>query len=514
MQHQLRTFNQLLFAMLGLAFVLIMVALDQTVIGTALPTMVAELNGFDLYAWVGTSYLLSSVIAVPIFGKLGDEHGRKVFVIAAIIIFTLASILCGLAQSMMQLVIARGLQGIGGGMIVATSFASVPDLFPDAHERLRWQVILSTAFGLASAVGPYLGGYLTEYWGWRWVFFVNLPVGLVSLFFVWRHLPKIRHSEHPPSPLDWLGSVLLALMLGSLQILLEWLPLNKPIQALLELAILAVVSFIGLLWWEKRAKNPVVPLEMFKNAKLRPLFGISLLMGFSMFGIMYYSPLMFQGGFGLSPNQAGLLITPLAVFITVGSILNGRIIVRIKRPQYLLYLGTSLFALSVLMLTQISNASSHYLIFLIMSLGGLGLGFVLPNLTILGQAGAPRHQLGVATAMMQSIRMVGSMLGTALIGILITHVYSHEVHKSLELVHQDSWDSWLSGPQILVSEHLSNRFLIAASKIGVDGVELLNQARHDLVQTIQLSQWMILVVILLTFMFVKSLSELKLERQR
>ncbi|MES2180992.1 MAG: MFS transporter, partial [Pseudomonadota bacterium] len=158
-----KKFGDKLLAMIGLCFVLIMVALDQTVIGTALPTVVAELNGFELYAWVGTSYLLTSVIAVPIFGKLGDEYGRKSFVIIAIVLFTVASMLCGMAQSMLQLVLARALQGIGGGMLVATSFASIPDIFPDTHERLRWQVLFSTAFGLANAVGPSIGGYLTEY---------------------------------------------------------------------------------------------------------------------------------------------------------------------------------------------------------------------------------------------------------------------------------------------------------------------------------------------------------------
>ena len=321
-------FRQILLAMLGLSFVLIMVALDQTIIGTALPTIVAELNGFELYAWVGTSYLLTSVIALPIFGKLGDDHGRKNFVIVSIVIFTLASVLCGFSQNMMQLVIARAIQGIGGGMIVATTFASVPDLFPDSRQRIRWQVIFSTAYGLASAVGPYLGGYLTEYWGWRWVFFVNVPVGVVSLFFVWQHLPKIRHSDHIASQLDWQGSILLTIMLGSLQVFLEWLPLNKPIIILASLGLITIMSLATLIWWEKKSKNPIIPLEMFKHPNLLPLFILSLLMGFSMFAVMYYAPLMFQGGFHLSPNKAGILITPLAVLITVGSIVNGRLISR------------------------------------------------------------------------------------------------------------------------------------------------------------------------------------------
>ncbi|HJV51461.1 MAG TPA: MFS transporter, partial [Noviherbaspirillum sp.] len=192
--------------MLGLAFVVMLVALDQTVVGTALPTIVAELKGFNLYAWVATSYLLASVITVPIFGRLGDHFGRKYFVVAAITIFTLASVLCGLANSMLFLVLARGLQGVGGGMLVGTAFASVPDLFPEPHVRLRWQVIISSAFGIANAVGPSLGGFLTEYAGWRSVFYVNLPVGMLGVYFVARHMPLIRHHKgNGPLKLDWLG---------------------------------------------------------------------------------------------------------------------------------------------------------------------------------------------------------------------------------------------------------------------------------------------------------------------
>src|SRR5690606_16578308 len=158
-------------AMLGLAFVSMMVAVDQTVVGTALPTIVAELNGFELYAWVASSYLLTSVITIPIFGRLGGYYGRKPFVVASVIVFMLASVLCGAADSMLQLVLARALQGIGGGMLVGTAFACIPDLFPDSHVRLRWQVMLSSAFGIANAFGPTLGGFLTQYAGWRSVFF-------------------------------------------------------------------------------------------------------------------------------------------------------------------------------------------------------------------------------------------------------------------------------------------------------------------------------------------------------
>lgn len=507
-----RNFRQTLLAMLGLCFVLIMVALDQTVIGTALPTMAAELNGFDLYAWVGTSYLLTSIIIVPIFGKLGDEHGRKPFVLAAIVLFTLASMLCGLAQSMMELVLARALQGIGGGMLIATTFASVPDLFPEARERLRWQVLFSGSFGLANAVGPSLGGFLTEYWGWRWVFFVNLPVGIMSLWFVWRHLPRIRHTETAPSPLDWLGALLVALSLGSAQLLVEWLPQQKPIWVLIDLGSVAAVSAAALIWWEHRCANPVLPLDMFTHRSLQPLFALSLIMGFCMFAVMYYAPLMFQGGFGLSPNQAGLLITPLAVFITVGSIVNGRIVTRLSPPNVILYIGLGLFWLGSLALTQTTVATPHALIAVTMMLIGLGLGLLLPNLTLFTQASAPRVQLGVATAMLQSTRMIGGMLGMALAGTLVSHRYVHGVNDMLKANNGSQWARWLDDPQILVNHALAAKFGTEALQTGHDAAQLLAEARTGLVNAIHSSQWLVVAFMALAFWALRRVPAISLHR--
>jgi EmrB/QacA subfamily drug resistance transporter len=494
-----RDFRQKLLSMLGLCFVLIMVALDQTVIGTALPTVVAELNGFSLYAWVGTSYLLTSVIAVPIFGKLGDEHGRKPFVIIAIILFTLASMLCGMAQSMLELVLARALQGIGGGMLVATSFACIPDLFPDTHERLRWQVLFSTAFGLANAVGPSLGGYLTEYWGWRWVFFVNLPVGILSLVFIWYFLPRIRHSQHLPSPMDWFGACLIALTLGCLQLLVEWLPQNKHTSLLITLGSIGIIAGVTLIWWERRCENPILPLEMFKNNIIGPVFALSLMMGFCLFAIMYYAPLMFQGGFGLSPNQAGMLVTPLAVFITVGSIINGRIMTRLDSPNIVLYFGLGSFWISALAMTQATIATSHVMIVIAMALGGLGLGLLLPNLTLIVQASAARTQLGIATAMLQSMRMVGSMMGAALIGSIISTRYISKVNGMLADNHSTQWASWLDDPQILFNHERAEKFLNLMPLVKYDALRFLANARNALVEAIHDSQWFIAAFVLLAF---------------
>lgn len=508
-----RDFRQSLLAMLGLCFVLIMVALDQTVIGTALPTVVAELNGFDLYAWVGTSYLLTSVITVPVFGKLGDEHGRKPFVIAAIILFTLASMLCGVAHSMPELVLARALQGIGGGMLVATSFACVPDLFPDAHERLRWQILFSSAFGLANAIGPSLGGYLTEYWGWRWVFFVNLPVGIASLGFVWRYLPRIRHSDLPPSRMDWLGSLLVGMTLGCLQLLVEWLPQHKPAMLLSTLGAIGTASCAMLIWWERRCENPVVPLGMFTHRILGSLFALSVMMGFCMFAVMYYAPLLFQGGFGLSPNIAGLLVTPLAVFITVGSIINGRIVTRLHSPKAILYIGVGCFWVAALFLTQINIGTPHALIALAMMLGGLGLGLLLPNLTLIAQVTTPRAQLGVATAMLQSMRMVGSMLGTALIGSLISHLYVANVDNMLVANHVSEWATWLGDPQILVDHARAQRFVELPPLAEHYAAAFLAGARQTLVDAIHASEWFVALFMVLAFWLVRRIPPVRIHRR-
>ncbi len=504
-----RSFRQTLFAMLGLCCVLMMVALDQTVIGTALPTIVAELNGFDLYAWVGTSYLLTSVITVPIFGKLGDEHGRKPFNLAAIVLFTGASALCGLSQSMLQLVLARGLQGVGGGMLIATTFASVPDLFADTRSRLRWQVLFSSAFGLANAVGPSLGGYLAEYWGWRWVFYVNLPVGLVSLALVGRCLPRIRHGSGAPSRLDWVGSALLALALGCLQLLVEWLPLHKPLPLIAGLAAVAIAAAAALIWWERRCPNPVLPLGMFSHSSLAPLFALSLTMGFCLFAVTYYAPLMFQGGFGLSPNKAGLLVTPLAVCITVGSIINGRIVTRLPSPNGMLYVGVACYWAAALALTQTTAATPHAQIVAIMALGGLGLGSLLPNVTLSVQAAAPRSQLGVATAMVQSTRMVGSMLGTAVVGTLVARLYAHKVDALLG-GGLEPWRAALAAPRILVDHAQAARFSAAAQSAGHDALALLNAARGVLVDSIHASQWLVAAVMMLALFWVRRVPRIDL----
>ena len=478
-------FRQSLLATLGVAFVTMLVALDQTVVGTALPTIVADLQGFRLYAWIATAYLLASVVTVPIFGRLGDDFGRKPFVLASIVIFLGASALCGFSRSMPMLVAARALQGVGGGMLVGTAFACIPDLFPEAHVRLRWQGILSAAFGVANAIGPTLGGVLTQTYGWRAVFFVNLPIGLLSLYFVWRYLPWIRHREAGDTVrLDWGGAGLLAVTLGTMQLAIEQLPKDGLTLSSSVLVLVMVLAAVALWRWELHRVNPILPVAMFANAKLSSLFVLAVIAGFSLFSLLFYVPLLFQGGFGMSPGTAGLAITPLVVCVTVGSIVNARLVTRLRSPKVMLYIGFGLVTICCIGVMLAHKGMPGAALALWMAAGGLGFGSVLPLLTIFGQEQAGRKQLGTVTAMLQSLRMIGGMMGTALTGALVTHLYVSRVHAGLENAGAMPWLARMSNPQILVDVQDQTRLLVELGQHGHNGAAVLDLARVGLVDAI------------------------------
>jgi EmrB/QacA subfamily drug resistance transporter len=511
---QVLPFRESLLAMLGVSFVTMLVALDQTVVGTALPTIVADLRGFELYAWVATSYLLTSVVTVPIFGRLGDYYGRKPFVIASIVVFTAASVLCGAANSMLFLVIARGLQGIGGGMLVGTAFACIPDLFPDSVVRLRWQVLMSSAFGIANAVGPSLGGFLTQYYGWRSVFYVNLPVGLLSLYFVWRFLPHLRQVAHTGRMrLDWPGAVLIAVTLGCLQLFVERLPEHGVTFGALGLLALAVAAAWALWQWERRCPQAILPVDMFRNASLNALFTLAVLGGFTMFSLLFYAPLLFQGGFGMSPNEAGVVITPLVVFITIGSIANGRIVSRIRNPNLMLYIGFAMLAIACLAVALATRSMPRTLLMTFMILGGLGLGFVMPNLTVFAQQTAGREHLGIATALLQSLRMIGGMIGTALTGTMVTQLYASGVQKALAADQATHWLPQLADPQILVNRDAQTALIGELAKAGHNGAPLLEAAREALVGAIHLGIALAALVALVSLWQTRRVPLIKLQRK-
>lgn len=471
-----------LLAMLGLGFVTMMVAIDQTVVGTALPTVVAELRGFQFYAWVTTAYLLTSIITIPIFGRLGDYYGRKPFVVLSVALFLLASVLCGLSQSMVQLVVGRGLQGIAGGMMLGTAFAVVPDLFPDPHVRLRWQVVLSSCFGIANAFGPSLGGFLTFYMGWRAVFFINLPLGVLGLFFILRHVPHVRQMEQAAIRLDWQGAVLIALALSGLQFLVQLLPTHGATLPMVALGVGTAAFMTAFVWWERRCPAALLPMEMFRDRSIAILCVLSFCAGFVMFGLLIYLPLLLQGGFGLTVREVGMLITPLVVCITVGSIASARVIPRMRRPERVIHLGFFLLAAGGLGLVLVEADTRRAVIVGCLMACGVGLGMILPNLTIFIQELVKRSLLGISMALMQSTRMIGGMIGTAAVGSIITHFYVDRVTRlDISSFGDGAWLSRLVDPQVLVNMQVQSDFIAALQRMGLHGETFLLHARESMV---------------------------------
>lgn len=484
---QLLPFRESLLAMLGIAFVAMLVALDQTIVGTALPRIVADLKGFDLYAWVATSYLLASVITIPIFGRLGDLFGRKPFLIAAIVLFTCASVLCGVATSMLFLVIARGVQGIGGGILIGTVFATVADLFPNPKLRLRWLVFVTSAFGVANMVGPTLGGMLTQYSGWRLVFFVNVPVGLVSLLFVQRFLPPLRHLRRSgPVRLDWLGACVLAVTFGSLQLLIELFPRQGVSTMTVVLSIVAAICGLTLWLWERRIGYPIIPVDILMDRKLSPLLAMSVLGGFALFSLVFYVPLLFQGGYAMSAHDSGMLITPLLLGTTIGSVVNNRIVTRIRRANAIMYAGFALSALACLSVVALRGNEPHLIWMSCMGISGLGLGLVATSLTICSQQIVARDHLGAATALLQSLRTFGGMLGTVMTGALLGHLYTRGVHRSLDSYQATQWFKSFASPELLVDRAEQAALINRLVSAGHAGDAMMNSAREALVQSIHI----------------------------
>lgn len=447
-EHPVLTFRQALLAMLGVSLVLMLSALDQTVIGNALPSIVAELDGFELYAWVATGYLLSSIVTIPIFGRLGDYYGRKPFVIAATLIFMAASLLCALADGMLALVIGRALQGVGGGMLVGTAFACVPELFPDTHQRLRWQIMLSALFSVVNAIGPGLGGFMTAHLGWRSVFWLNLPLGALALYFAWRHLPWYRPPAGQIIRMDWLGAGLIAVGLGSLQLFVEWLG-HSSAQACTALGLLSLTAFIGLWLQERRSPAALLPRALFADVRMRVLFTLAVLAGAVMFTLLFYLPLLLQGGYGYSPQQAALLITPLALSITLGAIVNSRVMTRMANPNHLPLGGFAALGSACLGLALVGAGASFNALLGLILLAGLGLGFIFLNLSVFTQTLVERQYLGIATALQQSLRLVGGLLGTACMGALVNVLYAWRLAQQLTLAGQRQAAALLADPQVL-----------------------------------------------------------------
>jgi EmrB/QacA subfamily drug resistance transporter len=408
-------------AMLGAMLAMLLAALDQTIVSTAMPKIVTELHGLEHLSWVFTAYMLASVVTVPLYGKLSDLYGRRFFYLFGIAIFLLGSVLSGAAQSMLQLIIFRAIQGIGGGAIMVNSFAIVGDLF-ELRERGRWQGLIGGMWGLSSIIGPLLGGFITDNFSWRWIFYINIPLGLIAFATIYFLLPKIIHHTSE-KPIDYLGAILLGGAMVPFLLALVWggstYPWASPIIAWLFAAALIFLGFF--IREELRAPDPVLPLQFFKNRAFSGSVGAVFFSAMGMFGAIVYLPLFAQQVIGLSATSAGLVLTPLMLGAVTASVVSGQIVSRTGRYKWLALLGMAIGTLGMYLFSFLSEQSTQLELIIKMVITGLGMGVSFSIFNIVVQNAFEKRYLGTATASVQLARSIGGTVGTALLGGLFNY---------------------------------------------------------------------------------------------
>ena len=433
--------RQLILTVAGLMLAMFLGALDQTIVGTAMPRVIADLHGFEHYAWVTTAYMLTSTLGVPVFGKLSDIYGRKYIYIAGVITFLVGSWLSGQARSMEQLAAFRGVQGLGAGINEGLAFAIIGDIFPPAR-RARMQGMFGAIFGLSSIIGPTLGGWLTDNFSWRWNFYVNVPVGLAALAMLWFFFPYFKPDSSVRRKIDWFGVVtllgsatpfLLALSLGG-EKPPQGYPWGSPeINTLFAIAAVFFIAFVAVETWQARSGGePILPLELFKN----PIYSVgvltTLIIGFGMFGTILYIPLFLQGVMLTSATDSGKVLWPMMFGMLGASITTGQLIQRTGRYKWFGVAGLAIMSFGMYLFSRMTVDTSYWLAARNMVVVGAGLGMTFPVFSLAVQNAVPYRVMGIAMSSMQFFRTLGGMMGTAILGAFMTNTFRPEFANRAE----------------------------------------------------------------------------------
>ncbi|MBN9393161.1 MAG: MFS transporter [Chloroflexi bacterium] len=497
----------LILALSGIILSILLAALDQTIVGTAMPRIVEELQGFSLFSWVTTAYLLTSTATIPIAGKLGDMFGRKWLMLAAVVIFLLGSILSGAAPSMFWLVIFRGLQGIGSGALMSNAFAVIGDLFPSSAKRAKWQGFIAAAFGMASVFGPSLGGFITDNLNWRWVFYVNMPVGLVALLaliFTLPNKPGVGRRK-----IDWFGSAAIIGAVVSLLLALTWGGQKEPngypwlSPQIIGLFAGAIVLTGLFLFIERRAAEPILPLHLFKIPAIRSVGIISLTIGAVLLGTSLYIPLFVQVVLGQSASGSGAIMTPLSLAVVFANILTGQFIGRVGILRVPFFTGATVLMIGVGLLLTLNASSPLWEVVVFMIVVGAGMGMIMPTMTIAVQESVERKDLGVGTSTVQFFRSIGSTVGVALVGTSVINSYSSNLNgvaavKALPAQLQEV----LQEPQNLINAKVASA--LPAQIVEAVRVALADAIHSGFFITILIGVALVIGVLLMPSIIVKS----------
>ena len=507
------------FVLASVMLGMLLSALDQTVVGTAMPRIIADLNGLQHYAWVATAYLLASTASMPIWGKLSDAYGRKLFFLVGMVVFIAGSALCGQSHSMTELILFRGLQGLGAGAMMPIVQAIIGDIFPPA-QRARWAGVLMSVFGVATIIGPLLGGWITDNIGWRWTFYVNLPVGILAVAFAAVTLPgHVRLHRHR---IDYTGAALLVAAAVPLLLAFSW---AGSTYAWGSAIIIGTFAFSAAMWVvfflrELRAAEPVLNPRLFNNEIFAVSALASTLQSAAMFGAVMFLPLWVQGVMGKTATNSGIVLMPMMLGAIVTSIAAGQILARTGKYKVVVVLGFAVVTAGAFLLSRMGVGTSQALLSTYMVLMGLGLGVAMSSFTVIVQNQYPNRRLGEVSAGLQFFRSIGSTVGLAIFGTLLSNRFSSALVANmpapLKPLLKGSAASQLDNPQVLVSPAAKERIAAGFAKFGAQGDALFNQfmdaVRHSLAAAITEIFLVATVIGLLGFVAVLFLKEVPLRR--
>jgi EmrB/QacA subfamily drug resistance transporter len=517
-----------ILTMIGVLMVMLLASLDQTIVSTAMPRVIADLHGFDRYTWVSTAYLLTSTVMVPIYGKLSDLFGRKPIFLFGVVVFLIGSALSGAAQDMNQLIAFRALQGLGAGALMPIAIAIVADLFTP-RERGKWQGLTGGVWGLSAIIGPTLGGWITQNSSWRWVFYVNIPVGIAALLVLIFLMPWLRSANKNVS-IDYIGAALL--IVGTVPVLLgftwagsqyDWL--SPQIIGLFAGALVALTTFV---FYEARlerlGEQPIIEPSLFKNSIFTVSTIVTIIFGMALFGSIFFIPLFVQGIVGTSATNSGLILTPLMLTSIVGSIVSGQLVSRLGKYKWIAIVGMVVSVIGSFLLVRLDvNATNNDVLIAMLVLGlGMGFGMALYNLVV--QNALPQ-KIGQATSALVFFRSIGGTIGLAAMGSLMSSAYlpafKNALSNSFDKLQlpaailqpiQARFVSLFSNPQILLSPDILSKMRAGAAANGPQGLAIFNIA-IDAVKT-GLSQGIhnvfvlslgLMIVGLITVLFLKEI---------